>query len=50
LKELKKFPLLELTGEVEKVTGIYIEKLKIPQKAFRDAAYLAMASGQVLKP
>jgi predicted nucleic acid-binding protein len=44
LKELNKFPLLELTEEVEKMAGIYIEKLKIPQKALRDAAHLAMAS------
>jgi predicted nucleic acid-binding protein len=44
LKELKNFPLLELTDEVEKMTGIYIEKLKIPQKALRDAAHLAIAS------
>jgi len=36
--------MLELTKEVEKMAGIYIEKLQIPQKALRDAAHLAMAS------
>lgn len=44
LGELKNFPLLELTDEVERVARIYIEKLRIPQKALRDAVHLAVAS------
>lgn len=44
LKELKKFPHLELNSKVEEIAQIYIEKLKIPKKSFRDAAHLAIAS------
>jgi predicted nucleic acid-binding protein len=44
LQELKNLPLLELTDEVEKMARIYIERLKIPPKALRDAAHLAIAS------
>jgi len=35
---------LELSDKVEKMTEIYIEKLSIPEKSFRDAAHLAVAS------
>lgn len=44
LEELKDFPLLELNDEVEKMARVYMEKLKIPEKSFRDAAHLAVAS------
>ncbi len=44
LNELKGFPYLELTKEVEEIARIYMEKLSIPKKALRDAAHLAVAS------
>lgn len=44
LEELKDFPHLELNDEVEKLAHLYMEKLDIPEKSFRDAAHLAVAS------
>lgn len=44
LKELKGFQYLELTNEVERITQVYMKKLNIPKRFFRDAAYLAVAS------
>lgn len=44
LDAIKNFPHLELNDKVEKVAGIYMQKLMIPEKSFRDAAHLAIAS------
>ena len=44
MEELKDFPHLELNDDVEKLTQLYMEKLDIPEKSFRDAAHLAVAS------
>ena len=43
LEELKDFPHLELNDEVEKMARVYVEKLDIPEKSFRDTAHLAAA-------
>ena len=43
-KELIYFPHLELDDVVEEIANIYMERLDIPKKAFRDGAYLAVAS------
>ena len=44
LKELKPFPHLELNDMVEKMAEVYMNNLEIPEKSFRDAAHLAVAS------
>lgn len=44
LEELKNFPHLELNDKVEKMAQVYMKKLEIPEKSFRDAAHLAVAS------
>ena len=44
LEELRDFPHLELNDKVEETAQMYLEKLEIPEKAFRDAAHLAVAS------
>ena len=44
LEELKDFPHLELTDKVEEIAQVYMENLEIPEKSFRDAAHLAVAS------
>jgi predicted nucleic acid-binding protein len=44
LEELKDFPLLELNDKVEEMAKVYMEKLEIPEKSFRDATHLAVAS------
>ena len=44
LEELKNFSYLELNAKVEEMAQVYMEKLKIPEKSFRDAAHLAIAS------
>ncbi|MEW6608929.1 MAG: type II toxin-antitoxin system VapC family toxin [bacterium] len=44
LEELKDFPHLELNNKVEEMAQVYMEKLEIPEKSFRDAAHLAVAS------
>ncbi len=44
LEELKDFPHLELNDKVEEIAQIYMERLEIPEKSFRDAAHLAVAS------
>ncbi|MDI6736471.1 MAG: type II toxin-antitoxin system VapC family toxin [bacterium] len=44
LEELKDFPHLELNDKVEEMAQVYMEKLEIPEKSFRDAAHLAVAS------
>ena len=44
LKELIDFPPLELDDVVEEMAKIYTERLDIPEKSFRDAAHLAVAS------
>jgi len=41
---LKRFTHLDLNPTVEKMAQVYIEKLKIPPKALRDAVHLAVAS------
>jgi len=41
---LKKFTHLDLSPMVEKMAKVYVEKLKIPPKALRDAVHLAVAS------
>jgi predicted nucleic acid-binding protein len=43
LEELKDFPHLELNDKVEEMAQIYMERLNIPEKSFRDAAHLAIA-------
>lgn len=44
IEELKKFPHLQLNDKVEQMAQVYIDKLDIPQKAYRDAIHLAVAS------
>ena len=44
LEELKDFPHLELNDKVEEMAQVYMEKLEISEKSFRDAAHLAIAS------
>ena len=44
LRELKDFPHLELNDKIEEITQVYMDKLDIPEKSFRDAAHLAVAS------
>ena len=44
LKELEDFPHLELNDSVEEMARIYMDKLEIPDKSFRDAVHLALAS------
>lgn len=44
LETLKDFPHLELNAEVEELTQLYFKELDIPEKSFRDAAHLAVAS------
>jgi len=43
LEELKDFPHLELNDKVEEMAQVYMERLNIPEKSFRDAAHLAIA-------
>ncbi len=43
LEVLRDFPHLELNDEVEKMAQVYMERLEIPEKSFRDAAHLAIA-------
>jgi len=43
LGELKDFPHLELNDKVEEMAQVYMERLEIPKKSFRDAAHLAIA-------
>ncbi|MGA2467683.1 MAG: type II toxin-antitoxin system VapC family toxin [Thermodesulfobacteriota bacterium] len=38
LEALKDFPYLELNDKVEEMAQIYMERLEIPEKSFRDAA------------
>ena len=38
------FPPLELDDVVEEMAKIYMERLDTPEKSFRDAAHLAVAS------
>lgn len=44
LEELKNFPHLELNNKVEKMAQVYMERLEVPEKSFRDAAHLAVAA------
>lgn len=44
LRELKDFPHLELNNKIEEIAQLYMEKLDIPEKSFRDAAHIAVAS------
>ena len=44
LEELKDFPPLELDDKVEEMAQVYMERLEIPEKSFRDATHLAVAS------
>jgi len=41
---LKKFEHLDLNPMVDKMSQVYVDKLKLPMKAFRDAVHLAVAS------
>lgn len=41
---LKRFEHLELNPMVDKMSQVYVDKLKLPRKAFRDAVHLAVAS------
>ncbi len=43
LEELKDIPHLELNDKVEEMAQVYMERLEIPEKSFRDAAHLAVA-------
>lgn len=43
LEEIENFPHLELSDEVEEIAKVYMEKLGIPDKSFRDATHLAVA-------
>ncbi|MDP2845045.1 MAG: type II toxin-antitoxin system VapC family toxin [Candidatus Methanoperedens sp.] len=47
LEDLKDFPHLELNDKVEEMAQVYMERLEIPEKSFRDAAHLA--NGEVIK-
>jgi len=44
LEAIRTFTRLELTPEVERLATVYLAALNIPQKAFRDAAHLAVAA------
>lgn len=44
LEEINDFPHLELDDKVEEMAQVYMERLKIPEKSFRNAAHLAVAS------
>ena len=44
IEELKDFPHLELNNKVEEMARVYMERLEIPEKSFRDAAHPAVAS------
>ncbi len=41
---LKQFEHLELNPMVDKMSQVYVDKLKLPIKAFRDAVHIAVAS------
>jgi len=43
LEKLKNFPHLELNDKVEEIAQVYMERLGVPEKSFRDAAHLAIA-------
>jgi len=43
LKLLSGISVLEMNNEIEKITDLYFDKLKIPNKAQLDAAHLAIA-------
>jgi len=47
LRELKDFPHLELNNRIEEIAQIYMDRLDIPEKSFRDAAHLA--NGEIIK-
>ena len=44
LHRIEPFIYLELNDEVKKMTKVYMEELNLPEKSFRDAAHLAIAS------
>jgi predicted nucleic acid-binding protein len=44
LEALKGFAHLELNAQVEDLARVYMEKLEIPEKSFRDAVHLAVCS------
>jgi predicted nucleic acid-binding protein len=44
LRELKDFPHLELNNKIEEIAQVYMDKLDIPEKSFRDATHIAVAS------
>jgi len=44
LEQLKGINSLEITDEVDRIYKIYLKKLVLPNKAFRDALHLAIAS------
>ncbi len=43
LEALADFTVLEMTEEVERATAVYVDKLPLPERAFRDGAHLAFA-------
>jgi hypothetical protein len=44
LKVIADFPLLDIDEKVADLYKVYIKRLYLPEKAFRDAAHLAVAS------
>lgn len=44
LEYIEDFPLLDVTGEVEALAEVYIKSIPLPEKAYRDAIHLAVAS------
>jgi predicted nucleic acid-binding protein len=44
LDELRDFPYLELNNRVEDMARGYLDRLGIPEKSYRDATHLAVAS------
>ena len=43
LEFVSEIPVLDLTDDIERIAGIYAEKLSIPDRAFGDALHLATA-------
>ena len=44
LEYIEGFPILDVTLEVEALAGVYIKNIPLPEKAYRDAIHLAVAS------
>ncbi len=44
LEYIERFPILDVTLDVEALAEVYINNIPLPEKAFRDAVHLAVAS------